>query len=409
MGYKCGIVGMPNVGKSTLYNALTGADVPAANYPFCTIDPNIGYVGVADDRLSKIADIVGVSEIVPATLEFVDIAGLVKGASRGEGLGNRFLAHVREMDAIAHVVGLFDSDGPLDEASMLDQIDIVRMELVLADLETVQRAIARTVKRARTGDKEQIRILNAFKRAESALEQGLALRQIELSAQEKEDLRDLFLVTAKPVFYVLNIAEDQIDNIPSNLETKVEGPVVAVCARLEAELVALEDEIESTKAKIAVQQADLSELSAKFDEQDADFMENFAELMKLDAEIEELKAEFELLDEAETEAGEMSDFIHAGSADIIGTGYELLGLRTFFTFNDNEVRAWTIKEGTMAQRAAGLIHTDMEKGFIRAEVMSYEQLAECGDVKELRNSGNVRFEGKSYEVREGDILQIKFR
>ncbi len=353
MGFRCGIVGAPNVGKSTLFNALTDSQVPAEDYPFCTIDANVGVVAVPDPRLDVIGKIVGVSSKIAATLEFVDIAGLVEGASQGEGLGNRFLGHIREMDVIAHVVASFRSDSGAARAAVAEQIDMIRTELLLADMNTIRNAFDKTLKLTLTGNKEQKRILEAIRRAGQAVERGIGVRDAELTEQNRDDLRDLFLLTAKPAFYVVNVSEDQLNENAEDICADADGPAVSACAKVEAEL-------------------------AQLDEQDrSSFRESLG--------------------------------VGSSALDtLIRTGYSLLGLRTFFTFNETEVRAWTVTEGTSAQRAAGSIHTDMEKGFIRAEVMKYEHLAQIGNEQKVRNLGKVRYEGKSYEVQEGDILRVRF-
>jgi len=361
MGFRCGIVGLPNVGKSTLFNALTRAGIQAENYPFCTIDPNVGVVPVPDPRLERIAGIVRPEKVVPAVMEFVDIAGLVEGASKGEGLGNRFLAHIREVDAIAHVVRCFEDPNVVHVAGRVDparDIEVIATELALADLETVERAIARVEKQARSGDREAKARLAVYERLRAALDAGRPARTVELSEEERPAARELHLLTAKPVLYVANVAEDGFEGNP-HLETvrriaAGEGAeVVPVCAAVEAEL------------------ADLT-----------------------DAERAELLRELGLEE--------------PGLHRLIRAGYRLLGLRTFFTAGPKEVRAWTIRAGATAPEAAGRIHTDFQRGFIRAEVVSYEDFVACGGEQGAREQGRLRLEGKDYVVQDGDVIHFRF-
>ncbi len=361
MGFRCGIVGLPNVGKSTLFNALTRAGIQAENYPFCTIDPNVGVVPVPDPRLERIAGIVRPEKVVPAVMEFVDIAGLVEGASKGEGLGNRFLAHIREVDAIAHVVRCFEDPNVVHVAGRVDparDIEVIATELALADLETVERAIARVEKQARSGDKEAKARLAVYERLRAALDAGRPARTVELSEEERPAARELHLLTAKPVLYVANVAEDGFEGNP-HLDTvrriaAGEGAeVVPVCAAVEAEL------------------ADLT-----------------------DAERAELLRELGLEE--------------PGLHRLIRAGYRLLGLRTFFTAGPKEVRAWTIRAGATAPEAAGRIHTDFQRGFIRAEVVSYEDFVACGGEQGAREQGRLRLEGKDYVVQDGDVIHFRF-
>lgn len=340
---------MPNVGKSTLLNALTGSQVAAENFPFCTIESNVGVAFVPEPRLLEIAKIAGVETQVPAVIEFVDIAGLVEGASRGEGLGNRFLAHIREMDLIAHVIGDFDNKN-----DWKDEIDIVNLELVLADLETVRRATEKAYRRARIGDKKQQKAAAVLKTVESMLEQGKPFSGVEPDAEEQEIIRNLHLLTSKPKFYILNVSENQLLLSDGAVVDALKTPMVTICAKIEYELAQLsEDEQISFRTELGV---DVSALD-----------------------------------------------------HVVHTGYSLLGLQTFFTFNESEVRAWASPRGTTAKQAAGMIHTDMEKGFIRAEVMSSEDLLSYGTEQMVKEAGQVRFEGKSYELKEGEIIRIRFK
>ncbi len=340
---------MPNVGKSTLLNALTGSQVAAENFPFCTIESNVGVAFVPEPRLLEIAKIAGVETQVPAVIEFVDIAGLVEGASRGEGLGNRFLAHIREMDLIAHVIGDFDNKN-----DWKDEIDIVNLELVLADLETVRRATEKAYRRARIGDKKQQKAAAVLKTVESMLEQGKPFSGVEPDAEEQEIIRNLHLLTSKPKFYILNVSENQLLLSDGAVVDALKTPMVTICAKIEYELAQLsEDEQISFRTELGV---DVSALD-----------------------------------------------------NVVHTGYSLLGLQTFFTFNESEVRAWASPRGTTAKQAAGMIHTDMEKGFIRAEVMSSEDLLSYGTEQMVKEAGQVRFEGKSYELKEGEIIRIRFK
>lgn len=361
MGIKCGIVGLPNVGKSTLFNALTRAQIAAENYPFCTIDPNVGVVPVPDPRLTALSDIAKSERILPATIEFVDIAGIVKGASQGEGLGNKFLANIREVDAIGHVVRCFENDDIIHVAGKvnpLSDIETINTELALADLETVEKGLARAEKAAKTQDKDAIRAREVIRRVRDALNEGRPARSVALEEQELPVVRELQLLTMKPVLYIANVNENGFNNneLLASVErlAKAEGAqVVAVCAAIEAEIAQLED---------------------------ADRAEFLKEL----------------------------GLSEPGLNRVIRAGYALLGLQTYFTVGPKEARAWTVKKGSTAPQAAGVIHTDFERGFIRAEVISYDDyIAHRGEAG-ARETGKMRLEGKDYLVREGDVMHFRF-
>lgn len=364
MALTAGIVGLPNVGKSTLFNAITKAGAEAANYPFATIDPNVGMVEVPDWRLQRLTELVRPKKTVPTTFEFTDIAGIVRGASKGEGLGNQFLSHIRQVDAICHVVRCFDDDNITHVEGRVDplaDIDTINLELVLADLESVNKRYTRVAKIAKTKDKDAVAELAVLDKIKPVLEEGISARSIEFTDEEQRIVKSLFLLTTKPVLYVANVAEEDVADYETN------------------------DYVNKVKEFAASENAEVIVISARAEEEIAELEE-------------EDKAEFL----------EALGIEESGLDQLIRAAYDLLGLATYFTAGEQEVRAWTFRKGIKAPQAAGIIHTDFERGFIRAETVSFEDLNQYGTMQAAKEAGRIRLEGKDYVVQDGDVMLFRF-